>query len=406
MRENESEILATEEYLERFIYDNPELEKLEAVIDQFNIFSSLGIINQEIRHSNFLAWLLDPSETHNLSDYFTNLFLKLALKSGNTKNTDLNIFDIETFDLTDIKVYREWHNIDVLLVDESNQFVCVIENKIDSTEHSEQLSKYRNVMEHHFKNYKKIFIYLTVHGGIAENEDLYISIKHKEVAGLIETLLDRRKSQMNDDVVLFIQHYSEMLKRYIMEESEVQQLCEALYKKHQKALDLIYKYRPDIYSEVQGILEEIIDENPILVRDHCSRTAIRFIPKSLDFFPKVGKEWTKTKRILLFEIQNYNERINMNLIIGPTETHGHIREMIFNLAKENALFKNAFTQLAAKWSTIHKHSLPKMAEVRSQKSREKQKELLSKAFNQFIENILPSLESVILNLKDQVEIDE
>ncbi|MCF8324584.1 MAG: hypothetical protein K9I84_06465 [Leadbetterella sp.] len=47
-----------------------------------------------------------------------------------------------------------------------------------------------------------------------------------------------------------------------------------------------------------------------------------------------------------------------------------------------------------------------MAEVRSQKSREKQKELLSKAFNQFIENILPSLESVILNLKDQVEIDE
>ncbi|MCF8324583.1 MAG: hypothetical protein K9I84_06460 [Leadbetterella sp.] len=46
----------------------------------------------------------------------------------------------------------------------------------------------------------------------------------------------------------------------------------------------------------------------------------------------------------------------MNLIIGPTETHGHIREMIFNLAKENALFKNAFTQLAAKWSTIHKHS--------------------------------------------------
>lgn len=392
--------------LEKFIYDNPELEKLEAVIDQFNIFSSLGIINQEIRHSNFLAWLLDPSETHNLSDYFVNLFLKLALKTGNTKNSELSIFDIETFDLTDLKVYREWNNIDVLLVDESNQFVCVIENKIDSTEHSDQLSRYRTVMEHHFKDYKKIFIYLTVHGGSAENEDLYIAIRHKEVAGLIDTLLDRRKSQMNDDVVLFIQHYSEMLKRYIMEESEVQQLCEAIYKKHQKALDLIYKYRPDIYSEVQGILEEIIDENPTLIRDHCSRTAIRFIPKSLDFFPKVGKDWTKSKRILLFEIQNYNERINMNLIIGPTETHGHIREMIFDLAKENALFKNAFSQLTAKWSTIHKHPLPKIQEVQKQVSREKQKELLSKEFNKFIDSILPPLESVIINLKDQLEIEE
>jgi hypothetical protein len=392
--------------LGKFIYDNPELERLEAIIDQFNIFSSLGIINQEIRHSNFLAWLLDPSETHGLSDYFTNLFLKLALKNSTGSNSKLSIFDIETFDLTDVKVYREWHNIDVLLVDEANQFVCVIENKIDSSEHSGQLAKYRKEVESHFHDYKNIFIYLTVQGESPESNPEYISVRHKEIVSLIDTLLQRRKSQMNDDVVLFIQHYTEMLKRYIMEESEVQVLCEMLYKKHQKALELIYKYRPDIYSDVQVILEEIIDENPSLIRDHCSRTAIRFIPKSLDFFPKVGKEWTKTRRVLLFEIQNYNERINMNLIIGPTETHGHVREMIFNLAKENAMFKNAFTQLSAKWSTIHRYPLPKIQEVQKQVNREKQKELLSKEFNKFIESVLPSLESVIMSLKDQVDIEE
>lgn len=392
--------------LERFIYDNPDLEKLEAIIDQFNIFSSLGIINQEIRHSNFLAWLLDPSETHNLSDYFTNIFLKLVLKNSTSYNAQLSIFDIETFDLTDVKVYREWHNIDVLLVDETNQFVCVIENKIESSEHSNQLAKYRKEVESHFHDYKKIFIYLTIQGDAPESNPEYISVKHKEIVSLIETLFERRKSQMNDDVVLFIQHYTEMLKRYIMEESEVQVLCEKLYKKHQKALDLIYKYRPDIYSDVQSILEEIIDENPALVRDHCSRTAIRFIPKSLDFFPKVGKDWTKSKRILLFEIQNYNEKININLIIGPSETHGHLRELIYEQVKDKNHFKRSFTQLSAKWSTIHKHDLPKLAEVRKLNSREKQKELIGNAFNQFIENTLPVLESAIESLKDQIEVEE
>jgi hypothetical protein len=77
-----------------------------------------------------------------------------------------------------------------------------------------------------------------------------------------------------------------------------------------------------------------------------------------------------------------------------------------NLAKENAMFKNAFTQLSAKWSTIHRYPLPKIQEVQKQVNREKQKELLSKEFNKFIESVLPSLESVIMSLKDQVDIEE
>ena len=39
--------------------DNPDLERLEALLDQFNLFEALGIVRQELRHSDLLAFLLD-----------------------------------------------------------------------------------------------------------------------------------------------------------------------------------------------------------------------------------------------------------------------------------------------------------------------------------------------------------
>ncbi|MBK7706475.1 MAG: PD-(D/E)XK nuclease family protein [Acidobacteria bacterium] len=44
-----------------------------------------------------------------------------------------------------LRWFREWRNIDILLKDKSNKLAVVIENKIDSGEHSEQLTRYRQI---------------------------------------------------------------------------------------------------------------------------------------------------------------------------------------------------------------------------------------------------------------------
>ncbi len=46
--------------LEHLVVGNEDLERLEALLDQFNIFEAIGVVNQELRHSDFLAYLLDP----------------------------------------------------------------------------------------------------------------------------------------------------------------------------------------------------------------------------------------------------------------------------------------------------------------------------------------------------------
>ena len=390
--------LTTEEgvkELERFIFNNETLEKLESIVDKFNIFSSLGIINQEIRHSNFLAWLLDPNETHNVSDYFTTSFLKLAAYNDSNENPDLNLIDIDTLNLTKINVYREWNNIDVLLVDDDQKLVCVIENKVDSKEHSNQLTRYRKVIESNYPDYRKIYIYLTVYGEEPENEKEYISISYREVSQLIESLLERKESQMNDEISMFIRHYNEMVKRYIMEESEVQELCEQLYKKHKKALDLIFKHKPDIYSDIKDMLDEIIDTNENLEKDHCSKSYIRFIPKTLDFFPKNGEGWTKSKRILLFEIVNYDKAVDLVLLIGPGDSV--IRQSIYDLAKTNTVFNKTSAKLAKKWSSIYKVKLSSIASLDG-KSKEEIKEKLSIALNKFLNNDFILMEENLVKL--------
>ena len=56
--------------LEKFIIENVELENLESLLAQFNIFESIGAVKQELRHSDFLSFLLDPSQNHGLGDLF------------------------------------------------------------------------------------------------------------------------------------------------------------------------------------------------------------------------------------------------------------------------------------------------------------------------------------------------
>jgi hypothetical protein len=46
------------EALEALVVDNSDLERLETMLDQFNMFEAMGAVRREVRHSDFLAVLL------------------------------------------------------------------------------------------------------------------------------------------------------------------------------------------------------------------------------------------------------------------------------------------------------------------------------------------------------------
>jgi hypothetical protein len=84
--------------LEALIVDNPDLERLEALLEQFNIFEALGAVRVELRHSDFLAFLLNPNQSHGLGDVFVKRLLQKALASSQNASPitpiDLDLYDL------------------------------------------------------------------------------------------------------------------------------------------------------------------------------------------------------------------------------------------------------------------------------------------------------------------------
>ncbi len=295
-----------QDLLEAFICDK-DLKELEQMFGKFNIFDCLKLTRTEIRHSNFLAWLLDPNETHGLKDYFLKEFLKHILKSKkkeiaeiNRKEIDLknsensdeiikrtysvpSIFDIDYWDMTEVEVFRELENIDLLLIDEKNKFVFVIENKIDSFQHSNQLARYRDYVDEQYPSmtYQKLFIYLKPKKETVEKPYIYLS--YQTVRDTIKELIDDKDDKISDEILVAIKHYNEILERDIMNsEDELKKICRQIYRKHKTAIDLITKNSSNYKSDVLNAMEKVVKSNVNLQEIHVENNGILCLPNNLN----------------------------------------------------------------------------------------------------------------------------
>jgi PD-(D/E)XK nuclease superfamily len=201
-----------QEVLGNLIIDNQDLDFLESTLSEFNIFEAIGVVRQEIRHSNVIAFLLNPQETHRLSDLFLKKLLICALLKS--ENPTLSPIGIDIANLENVEIRREWKNIDILIYSPMNQFVCVIENKVDSSEHSDQLKRYEAIIDGEFPEYHKLFIYLTK-GGYSASRQKWLSLSYEEVVNEIESICNKYRSTMSNDVYTLISHYVSLVRRHI-----------------------------------------------------------------------------------------------------------------------------------------------------------------------------------------------
>lgn len=380
------------EILEEFIQENAELERLEEIVDEFNIFNALQIVNNEIRHSNFLSWLMSPNESHGLGDYFLTSFLKkVSSKAFSLGIEGPSVFDIDAWNFSDAEILREWRNIDILIKCDDEKFICVVENKIHSKEHNNQLQRYKHIVENEYPDYKKFFVYLTIEGDIPSEGD-YLPLSYSDIAPLIEHLIKSKKNKLSFEILSFISDYNDVLRRYIMKDSEIKEICRKIYKRHKKALDLIFEYKPDRLMEIHDCLVDIIEKDPDLILDNHSKSYIRFISKNLDFIPKKGNGWGKTKRILLFEIDNTPKGLDLYLIIGPGPQD--IREKLYNTARKNPnLFNKSNRNLTEQWFSIYKKSILRSKD--EDMEYDEIRKLIEEKFTKFKATILPKIEDEI-----------
>ena len=378
--------------LEAFVVGNPDLERLETLLDQFNMFEAIGAVRQELRHSDFLAFLLNPNQNHGLGDAFTKVLLQKALSYAPGKVLPITAIDLDIWDLNELMVFREWQNIDILLVDERNHFVVIIENKVVSGEHGDQLSRYYSIVNEHYPDWSNLFLFLTPEGS-EPSHDPYIPIDYNLIADLVERLTETRASTLGPDVRILMTHYSQMLRRNIVSESEIAELCQKIYRKHQRALEMIYEFRPDRQEEIKKVLEDMIQEISYLDLDHCTKSYIRFARVDWDTpILLQGQGWTNSGRILLFEFGNHPNRLSLNLIIGPGPEE--TRQSLFDIARDNSPpFRPASKALGKKYNNIFQRRILTVKTLEDSDIEELEEEIRKK-WDQFLKKDLPKITDI------------
>ena len=340
MTENENKALKD------FLLDISCLNALDNWKDDVNIFDVLKITNTEIRHSNILAWLLDPNENHGIGDSFLKNFItKLVQRSSDDM---CNPFNVLLQDFYTYQVYREANNMDIVLLSKEEKTAIIIENKIWSSESPHQLNKYLEQSHIDYGDCKNlIYAFLTPEGYDSSNPEKWISISYEDVINAIESAI--KEKHIRPEVSLIVQNYIYMVRKKIMKEhdEELLKICNDIYNKHRTALRLIFE---NVNIDNSADSEIICGELQILSNEgkiiYGENNRWSFSTKEMNSFlpalTEANSSWG-TKYVYYYWFEKYEDALVIHFELGgwnTTDEHKqHMSALIMASGKKQDDFR-------------------------------------------------------------------
>lgn len=381
------------EELEEFVLDREALPSIENNFVGFNVFEAIGHTHAEERHSNFLGFLLDPQGSHGLGDVVLREFILRTVKSIPRESRPVDLVEISLADLSSTLILREHRNIDIFGLNDEEKFVLVIENKIRSSEHSNQLQRYRNYAKSQYSEYKQIYVYLTPDGE-EPSDSSYIPCTYTEIKNLLEDVVREHRESLAGPIRFALNHYLEILRRHVVSDEALVQLAKSIYQKHKRALDFIFEQRPDLQLELSEFIGGLIAENGAFIQDRHVKTFINFVPSEwvrvskFNITPK--NLWTKTGRTVMLEFRINATSMTLCVVLGPTEDK-EFRQDIFEYCKsKTVIFKGTSSKLYEQYATLHsKRVLSRQALEDGELSDLEQQ--IRKVWGEFLKNDLPQI---------------
>lgn len=322
-----------DEVIERYksLLDDVNFEKLEIGLQVPNIFQILGISRTEIRHSNFLGWLLNPNSSHGLGSNFLIRFLRdVVISQPNNLNNEnkFGIFDINTLNINNVEIRREWQNIDLLIVFDS--LVICMENKVDSKDHSDQLKRYREIVQKNFpqESFRHLFVYLTPTGLEPTSEEAisyYTIYSYESIVKHLNQILEVHGNSLNIKILHYISDYVKTLELEIMNNNELNELADKIYHSHKDLMDFIIENKSDTATRMYPFFEKCIQEFGWVIGSKNKGYARFLTPKLKDVIPNNGNGWNQ-KESFLFEIDFYwssKNNIVFKTTISPNDSDVH-----------------------------------------------------------------------------------
>lgn len=340
--------------LESLFVNNVDLDAIRAHLSRFNPIKTMGMERMEIRHSAILGWLLDPQETHGLGDTFLKAFLAQALR-GHQASMRPSALDVSQADMTDAEIRREWRNIDLLVLSPRNGWIFIIENKFDSSQHSGQLKRYRELVNSAFMGEETYHsmrgIFLTLWEEEAE-DDAYAPIEYSAICELLEQIAFSGRLPLRAEVTTFLRHYLDVILEAAgmsEDQEKMEKLARQLYRDHRRALDFIIEHGRStdfliacdaVFGEELDYLDIIEVDGKKFVFNYSDSNVFSFLPKS--WFDALGGDefywhgcegwWAGFPVIIWMQLTSDRDggsgQIRLYAEVGPLSDHDFRSELI------------------------------------------------------------------------------
>ncbi len=254
--------------LEDFVLDKEVLAELEPYLSEINIFDVLKLKEHEIRHSNVLAWLLDPKGSHGLGDAFTRLFISRVI-SRNRSVPGLDVMKWSYLNLSDCEIQREKHwpdtgtrdSLDILLMayqPAGLDYLIAVENKVRSSEGPDQTARYRAHLEAENPASVKMLVYLTARDE-EPGDERWATLSYRDIYEILGHILKHKA--MSPEAELILDNYRKVCADVMgIYDAELREKVKKIYREHKAAIDLINRYKPDLQWDIADYLSGKLDD--------------------------------------------------------------------------------------------------------------------------------------------------
>ena len=309
-------------------------------------FEAVGMVRQEIRHSNFLAYIIDPNRPHEFGTTLLKAFIAIF--------TDETIAETR---LDRARIYRELYNVDLVVEippeNGGKALVIAVEIKIDAGERSEQLRDYQRRVKAAWPHSEAIFGFLTVDGreGTTSADKTWQPISW---TGLIDAL-DRAMKSDGRSAIGYPMYaaYVSMMRRHGMadrtSDTPLDDAVFTLWDKHKEALEYLFENRPDPIGDLlrkiaknEGEMAELLSSSlgvpvkPAASTSMYRRFSFPELESRYKVLTKGRKEWAgETASIILLEIYRNGDGISASIVVGPADGAPDFRKRFIETLNRN-----------------------------------------------------------------------
>jgi hypothetical protein len=262
--------------------------------ENFNFFRALVTdkkLHLEVYHTNFIAYLLDPNQSHDCDDLFLKSFIQLIQK-------DCVYSSLEEVIVTVNKVTNKKRFIDIV-IEYKNDWIIFIENKVRSYESLRQLQDYYDFCFSKL-NKEPIGILLTQRGDKAasiDDSEKILSLSYTQIIKWLEDCVLHLSDKHN---------VTHSIKQYIIALKQILKISEdEVMEKFESYLDANFVQLPTM---------DTIEEFKTIIRKYACTHKEREI-----FYSEVTRKLntdilfgTKSDNTIIFDIEDETYKIEVH----------------------------------------------------------------------------------------------